>query len=126
MLTIDGETKTLQEWSKIYGVSAERTRDRLKKGADPLFALTAPEGTTFKVDAVRQRRAEDKELCSKCKYRGYFDHAHRKSQVYCEYLFWAGHRRPCKADNCTAFIKGPYRQIRVTVHHTYRERGIYG
>ncbi len=35
ILTIDGETKTLSQWCRIYGVDRSKARYRLKHGLDP-------------------------------------------------------------------------------------------
>lgn len=121
-LTIDGKTKTLVEWSEEYGMNPSTVRGRLSKGADPLKALTAPIGTVFAPVPPKQTSAKTRDRCHKCTYRGYLDHARSKTQVYCEYLYWSGHKRPCPAEGCTAFKPGPYRQIRINPEFHVRRR----
>lgn len=41
-LEIDGENKTIAEWSKEYGTSEELIHSRLKSGWDPELAVTTP------------------------------------------------------------------------------------
>lgn len=41
-LTIDGETKTLTQWSEEYGVSKQLIRARLAAGMDPELAVVTP------------------------------------------------------------------------------------
>ena len=41
-VTIDGVTKTMAEWSRMYGVSPERIRSRLLRGWDPSKAVSTP------------------------------------------------------------------------------------
>lgn len=122
LLEINGEVKSINAWSVQYGMNESTVRGRLQKGVDPLTALTAPLGTTFKKAAVRKRRADPKERCMKCKYRNFLDHAHTKGQVYCEYMYHVGHRRPCPAKDCTAMVPGPMLKVRVQPFVTH-ERG---
>ncbi len=124
-IEIDGETKSLTEWCGVYKIHPQTVRGRLKKGADPVTAFTAPMGTTFKKTAKRKRRADPKDRCMKCKYRNFFDHAHTKGQVYCEYMYHVGHRRPCPANDCTAMVPGPMLKVRVNPFVTH-ERGWEG
>lgn len=41
MLTIDGVTRTLQQWCRQYGVDHSKVRYRLSIGMSPIEALTA-------------------------------------------------------------------------------------
>lgn len=41
-VTINGETKTVAEWSRIYGVNYHSVHSRIFKGMDPLLAITTP------------------------------------------------------------------------------------
>lgn len=42
MVTINGVTKNLTEWSKIYGVPMKTADVRIKRGWDPIKAVTKP------------------------------------------------------------------------------------
>ena len=41
-VTIDGETKNLTQWEKIYGVPMKTASSRIKRGWDPIEAVTIP------------------------------------------------------------------------------------
>lgn len=41
-VTINGKTKNLTEWSKIYGVPMSLASTRIKRGWDPVRAITQP------------------------------------------------------------------------------------
>lgn len=41
-VTINGETRTVPEWSRIYGVNPYSVRTRIQKGWEPALAITTP------------------------------------------------------------------------------------
>lgn len=50
MLTVEGQTKCLAEWSRIYGINYVTVAYRIRqKGWDPLKALTAPKRSERRV-----------------------------------------------------------------------------
>lgn len=42
LITINGVTKNLTEWSEYYGINVKTVRDRLKRGWDIISALETP------------------------------------------------------------------------------------
>lgn len=42
MVTINGKTRNLTDWSKIYGVSKSTAWARINRGWDPIKAVTTP------------------------------------------------------------------------------------
>lgn len=116
-LDINGEVKTIQEWSHLYGKKVDTVRNRIERGMDPLDALTRP-----LMKATPKPKPENpKKTCMTCENRNFTSRSHIIGAVYCEYMFWHGHRRPCPPPpSCTAYVKGPYRPLpRVKLH----ERG---
>lgn len=77
-ITIGDETKTIQEWSKQYGINSETVRYRIEeRGMEPIDALTAPRLPTNppkkKKEEAEQSKTfiprqspEDKAKCKKC------------------------------------------------------------
>ena len=112
-IEIDGEVKPLREWAKIYCINPRTVEGRIRKGVEPKRALTAPLGTVFNPPKNNMIWMEKpKKLCVKCIYRDYFDHVHADTQVYCNYMYHAGHRRPCSAEGCKVFSEGPMIPLR--------------
>ena len=58
-ITINNETKTLAEWTKIYNIKYDLAYDRIKRGWDPFKALTECNQTKKR---IRMLRYKDKEM----------------------------------------------------------------
>lgn len=58
MLEIDGQRRSIQEWSKISGVSTQNIKHRLNVGLDPRVAVFEPAGSHI----VHRRSDEDIEI----------------------------------------------------------------
>ena len=58
-ITINNETKTLAEWAKMYNIRYDLAYDRIKRGWDPLKALTECNQTKKR---IRMLRYKDKEM----------------------------------------------------------------
>lgn len=123
-ITIDGVTKTMNDWCAQYGVNPQTVRNRIKRGADPLTAMMVKEWRP-EPRPKGKKKVNQKDVCMRCKYRNFLNHAHTKGQVYCEYMFHEGHRRPCPADGCTVMVPGPMLQVRPKPFVTH-ERGWEG
>lgn len=57
ILNINGFSKTMAEWSRLFEINADTFNDRLKAGWDVISALTAPKGYQYK----RKGKYEDGE-----------------------------------------------------------------
>lgn len=53
-VTINGETKSIPDWSRIFGVNYRSVHTRIQKGWDPVLALTTP------FDKRQSRRRKEK------------------------------------------------------------------
>lgn len=42
LITFEGVTKTLKQWADYFGISDRTVRDRLRRGWDPVRAITTP------------------------------------------------------------------------------------
>lgn len=59
--TIDGETKTFQQWCRHYNVPRERVKERIRKGWDPKLAFEAPPSQGPRPGSRRWREAQRKQ-----------------------------------------------------------------
>lgn len=52
LITYEGETKTLKQWSDFFGISDRTVRDRLRRGWDPVRAITTPSDPKYRKRVV--------------------------------------------------------------------------
>ena len=107
-LEINGEVKSIQEWAHLYGIGTATVRTRINSGMKPIEALTAP----ISKKKSHPKPPDPNEECMTCTYRNFTSRSHIIGAVYCEYMFWEKHRRPCPPPpNCEARIEGPFRPL---------------
>ena len=53
LVTIDGITKNLTQWSEFYNINVKTVRDRLKRGWNVMEALTVPADIRFKKKVIQ-------------------------------------------------------------------------
>ena len=103
-IKIDGVTKTLNEWCEIFGVNRTTVFSRVRFGRMSFEeALKRP----LRGEPVETKTGINakKQLCKKCKYRGRIG-SNMPADLICDYIGQTGHRRPCKAADCTVYKKG--------------------
>lgn len=103
-IKVKGEVKTLNEWCEIYNISRSTVYARVRLGRMSFEeAIKKPVQSRDKVE--KTGRNNKKQLCRKCQYRGSIG-SNIPADLICEYMKWTGHMRPCKAVDCTVYIKG--------------------
>lgn len=101
-IKIHGETKNLSEWCALCGISKATVYERVHfQNMTFAQAITKPVRHRANTLAANGK----KELCRTCIYRGRIG-SNMPADLICDYIEVKKHRRPCKAENCTVYVKG--------------------
>lgn len=119
-IRIHGEKRNISQWCAYYGISKSTVYERVhNQGLSFAEAITKP--VRHRTDTMAAN--EKKKLCKTCKYRGRIG-SNFPADLICDYIGYTGHRRPCKAENCTVYKKGkPKRPAKDENRFFMAERG---
>ena len=104
LFTYNGETRTIEEWCDISGITYNGLSYRLKYGWTMEEALNTP--TMQKTGRKDGRKPRADRNCVDCEYSMRLILLNCGVWYACDYLGRTGKRRPCESgDKCTVKIK---------------------